>query len=244
MSPIWHSRHFSCYWYRRSMPCGGTPGATSDSGRRSKRCRTTWDALRDPSIDGVALPALGRCSQVRARRMAASGPTPCHRAWQNYAPMRPKRQSTVRSSASEMLRTLVEPTVAERVVAESVMGNAKSRLMPADCPEPHCRRIDVDLYPCPCGSHQFHRKPAKDNQARHAGKGRCAQIVTRSVLACGCAPRAASGLPLPARLVRLIPCCLPRRNSCEPMHGGQEQDPALQSMCPDQGFCKRILVWL
>jgi hypothetical protein len=210
--------------------------ATSDSGRRLKRCRTTWDALRNLSIDGAALSVFGQGSQVRACRVSAGGPTPCHRIWQTYPSMPPKRQPGARSSASEMLRTLVEPSVAKRHVVESVMRNAKSRLRPAVRPEPHYWRIDVGLFPCPCGPHQFHRKPAKGNQARHAGKGRHAQVLTRSVLACGCAPRAASGLPLPASLVRLIPCCLPRRNSCEPMHGGQEQDPALQSMCPDQGF--------
>lgn len=86
-----------------------------------------------------------------------------------------------------------------------------------------CARIDAGLSPFLSGAHQFRRCLAKPNQARTAGKGRCAHILARSVLACGCAPPAASGVPLPALLVRLIAPAIPRQNSCEPMHRNKEQ---------------------
>ena len=151
--------------------------------------------------------------------------------------MLPKINSSARSSASEMLRTLFAPVAAKRVITvQSSIGNTKARLRPAARPEPHCRRIDANRCPRRCVSHQFYRKPAKDNQARCAGEGRYAQILTRSVLACVCAPRAASALPLPAHLVRLIPCCLPRQNSCEPMHRTKSKIPLLNLCSPIRGF--------
>jgi hypothetical protein len=86
-----------------------------------------------------------------------------------------------------------------------------------------CARIDAGLSPFLSGAHQFRRCLAKPNQARTASKGRCAHILARSVLACGCAPPAASGVPLPAFLVRPIVPAIPRQNSCEPMHRNKEQ---------------------
>ena len=81
-----------------------------------------------------------------------------------------------------------------------------------------CARLDAGLVPVLFGPHQLRRCLAKPNQARTAGKGRCASILARSVLAFGCAPHAACGGPLPAFLVRLIVPAIPRRNSCVPMH--------------------------